>query len=523
MDTVPYTLKGIKRVTNSPKSDSSSLPGDDEVPRRFRPPVRVIAWWEDDLGLWFIKEGSPPKLTPLPIVWNEIVGPEWPQIRAPEDDRLRPNLDWAVACDLLHQAVICLQALHDRNISLNWCHPNCFGVVNQMVVVNRLWDATALPGLSLNDLLTPSLSTSSLFSRDPIHHNSSRLSEGYVFRHLRYMAPEAAISRRVSPSNDIYGWGVFAYELVTGTTIDGGPDTPDLTDIDLLTDIHRHVTTEVTTPNEYLDQIQRVSACKLVLPPRQLSEIIMMALAKDPEDRYHSMDSLSYDLRKLSQICRVGGDLDKFIVGEVDKISRFNLPATVIEREQQLCALDSAFSAVAEGSSSIRVVSVVGQGGSGKSRLVEEWSSNLEVSDQGSKCLIGVAKMTEDDQKPLSSFVEIFESLLDRVLTDPREDAKSWMEKMKTTLGSQWTFFVSMLSPESQKLLGEGDSNSMLPRTVEVTYDTPTSLTPLQWDRFLAAFCNWSRRFLQLFASAERPLVLIVDDTQYLAASEIAM
>lgn len=521
LDTVPYTLKGSGRITNSPPTSSASLP-DDAIPRHYRPPVRVLAWWEDDLGLWFIKEGSPPKVTPFPEVWSEIVGPEWPQLRSQENGTRPRRIRWSEACDLLLQAAVCLQALHDRHISLNWCHPNCFAVLDHAVVVNRLWDATALPGLSLMDLLTPALANSTLFTRDPIHHNSSRLTEGYVFRHLRYLAPEAAISKRVSLSNDIYGWGVFAYELVTGTTIDGGPDSPDLTDIDLLADIHRHVTTEITTPNDYLENIQRGSSYEIYMPPKQLSDIIMLALAKDPEDRYHCLDSLAYDLRKLSQVCRVNGDLGKFSVGEVDRMSRFSLPATVIERGPELKALEMAFASVADGFASNRVVSVWGSSGSGKTRLVEDWAMNLEVSDHGSKCIIGRAKQDENVKKPLASFVEIFQSLLDRVLTDPREDAKVWIEKIRTTLGSQWSFFVSLLSTESRRLIGEGNS-SVHPPAVEVDSDPEKRLTVLQWDKFLTAFRNWSRRFLQLFATRERPLVLIVDDTQWLPPTEVEM
>lgn len=518
LDTVPYTLKGSGRITNSPPTTSQDLPGD-EIPRRFRPPVRILAWWEDDLGLWFIKEGAPPKLTLFLTVWSDIVGPEWPQLQSPQNSSTPASVKWYDACDLLLQASVCLQALHDRHISLNWCHPDCFAVLNKAVVVNRLWDATALPGLSLANLLTPTLVSSTLFTRDPIHHNSSRLTDRYVFRHLRYLAPEAAISRRVSPSNDIYGWGVFAYELVTGTTIDGGPDWPDLTDIDLLADIHRHVTTEIISPNDYLVQIQDVSSHKLCMPPKQLSDIIMMALAKDPEDRYHCLDSLSYDLRKLSQICRVNGDLSKFSVGEVDRISRFNLPATVIEREQELKALDLAFSAVADGNASNRVVSVWGQSGNGKTRLVEEWAAKLEVTECGLKCLIGRGKQDEQAKQPLSSFIEVFQSLLDRVLTDPREDPKVWIEHVRTALGTQWSFFVSLLSTESRRLIGE-DTNTLHPPAVKVAPRIESRLTVLQWGKFLAAFKNWSREFLQLFATPERPLVLIVDDTQWIPQNE---
>lgn len=223
LDTVSSSAK---RAATSNGSSSSTLTVPN--PRHYRPPSTVLAWWEDDLGLWFVLEASHLSYTPFTDVWHDIVGAGWPEQCSPDEKGLAVEKNWAAACDLLLRAVQCLQALHDRQMSLNWCHPDCFGVTGGQVVINRLWGATALPGLSLPPLITPALAASALFTREALHHSTCNLSEAYIFRHLRYLAPEAAISRRVSPSNDIYSWGVLAYELVTGTTIDGGPDSPDL-------------------------------------------------------------------------------------------------------------------------------------------------------------------------------------------------------------------------------------------------------------------------------------------------------
>ncbi|GMK57153.1 hypothetical protein CspeluHIS016_0309930 [Cutaneotrichosporon spelunceum] len=512
LGTVPYTLDRTG-VASSPTLLATHEEG---FPRRYRPPGHVIAWWEDDVGYWLVEESSGTTNTSFTDAWSMIVGHDWPQfaefsnascngsIRSTSEPSL---LRWADACDLLLQTVICLQALHDRRISLNWCHPTVFGIShNTTVVVNRLWEATALPGLQVGMQLTHTLSQCSLFTRDPIHHNSTYLSEGCIFRNLRYLAPEAAISRRVSASNDIYSWGVLAYELLTGTTVDGGPDSPDLTDIDFLADVHRHITNDITSPHDYLQSVIALGAT-VEMPPKKLSDIIMLSLAKDPEDRYQNLDTLAYDLRKLSQICRANGDLTKFAVGEVDCMSRFSLPRTVIERGAELEALDVAFAGVANGSASSRVINIWGQSGNGKSRLVDEWSAKLETDNLGSKCLVGHAKPDEHNRMPLTSFVQIFQSLLDRVLTDPREDGKKWLDLMKSTLAERWASFVSLLSVESRRLLKEEDSVSMTPK--------------IEGEKSITAFKWRSRQFLQLFATKQRPLVLVIDDTQWLPQNEV--
>jgi hypothetical protein len=67
-------------------------------------------------------------------------------------------------------------------------------------------------------------------------------------------------------------------------------------------------------------------------------------------------------------------------------------------------------------------------------------------------------------RKPLASFVQIFESLLDRVLTDPKEDPKEWNKKIRYALGHQFSVFHSLLSSDIRKLvtLG-GHSNGSRP------------------------------------------------------------
>lgn len=476
------------------------------------------------MGYWLVEDSPGATSTPFVDAWSNIATTHStePDHAADEQSPQEGGCRWAKACDLLLQSVICLQALHDRHVSLNWCHPNVFGISHDgSVVVNRLWEATALPGLTIGAQLNTTLAQSSLFTRDPIHHNSTYLSEGYIFRHLRYLAPEAAISRRVSASNDIYSWGVFAYELLTRTTVDGGPDSPDLTDIDFLADVHRHITADIIPPIDYLNRIVALGVTDVELPPKQLSDIIMLALAKDPEDRYQNLDTLAYDLRKLAQICRANGDLTKFCVGEVDLMSRFSLPATVIERQAELEALDAAFKAVANDNASSRVINVWGQSGNGKSRLVEEWAAKLEADDYGSKCLVGHATPDEHIRKPLTSFVQVFQSLLDRVLTDPREDGKEWLDRIRTTLSGRWPFFVSLLSVESRRLLNEEETPARPPK-VEVSRH-PAYLADNQGEKFISSFKSWSRQFLQLFATKLRPLVLVIDDTQWLPQTEVDM
>jgi serine/threonine protein kinase len=261
---------------------------------------------------------------------------------------------------------------------------------------------------------------------------------------------------------------VLAYELLTGGPIDGGPESPDEADVDLRADIHRHVTMEIVPPSTILEREAAFGAIKVELPPRQLSDIIMKCLAKDIDERYSSLEALAWDLRKLAQICRANGDLGKFVVGEVDDLARFHLPPRPIYRESELLALEQAFSAVITGSAiisdtpgatplySTRVLNLWGLSGSGKSRIVAGWAADLEAEDNGKRCLVGYAKLDEHMQKPLASFVQIFQSLLDRVLTDPAEDPKAWIKNIRGVLNYQFSVFHSLMDNDTRKLLTMG-------------------------------------------------------------------
>lgn len=357
-----------------------------------------------------------------------------------------------------------IQALHNRRLVIQSCRPNSFAFRADQADIIRFTEISPLPGFNLaTNLSGTPFESSSLFLRQPMDASSGPLSDSFIRKNLRYLAPEVASSRRPSALGDIFSFGVMAYEVVTGSTLDGGPDSPEAADIDLLIDIHRHLTIDITPPDEHLRREAALGGFKPALPPSQLSDIIMRCLQKNVDERYSSLDGLSYDLAKLAQICTSRGDLDRFAIGEVDQLSKFTLPRTPIHRKAELDALDRALATVCGTPSQnnsphlvTRVLNLWAPSGSGKTRLVHHWAQKVEFSNQGKDCLIGYAKMDEHSQKPLSSFVQIFQSLLDRVLTDPKEDVKVWNKSIRDTLGNQYPFFLSLLSNEVRSLVTMG-------------------------------------------------------------------
>jgi serine/threonine protein kinase len=410
------------------------------------------------------------------------------------------------------------QHMHQHHIILGATRPSVFGVIPRphrppLVDICRYQDPFGLSNFNLaGQIAGTSLEHSPLFASDQID-SANRLQDDRIKKTLRYLAPEVVGTRQLTVWSDIFALGVIMYEILTGTTIDGGPDSPDITSVDILQDFQRHMLLEIPPPHVYLEREAAVGAYEVELPPTQLSEIVMKCLAKDTDERYSTIDALKYDLGRLGQVIRARGDLSKLQIGEVDRISRYKVPKVLIGRQEQVKELDKALSecsALADSETwSTKVMTVYGLSGSGKTRLLQEWSQKLESQGLGKTYMISYAKEDEHISRPLSSFTQIFDSLLERVLADAKEDADDWRKRIYSILGGHLDLFIKLLSPSSQRLLAP-DRREKKPESID-------------WSNFIPAFKTWSQRLLQLFATESRPLVLIIDDCQWLETSEVGL
>ena len=96
-----------------------------------------------------------------------------------------------------------------------------------------------------------------------------------------YMAPEQGLGKEVDGRADIYSLGVILYELVTGRK----PYTADTP----MAVIFKHMTDPLPRPTEVLPRLSK-----------GIEKILLKALAKDPANRYQSMEELVTALGKVS-------------------------------------------------------------------------------------------------------------------------------------------------------------------------------------------------------------------------------
>jgi serine/threonine protein kinase len=105
---------------------------------------------------------------------------------------------------------------------------------------------------------------------------------GAMMGTLNYMAPEQGLENRCDARSDIYSLGIVLYEMLTGyTPFDA--DTP-------LAILMKHLNDPLPLPSK-LDPN---------LPP-PFEQIVLKALAKDPEDRYQSAEEMLMALQAMSQ------------------------------------------------------------------------------------------------------------------------------------------------------------------------------------------------------------------------------
>lgn len=300
---------------------------------------------------------------------------------------------------------------------------------------------------------------------------------------LPYISPEQTgrVSRPVDHRSDFYAFGVLFYEWLTGRTPFASSDP--------LESIHAHLARPPLAPTKIRTDI-----------PEILSRLTLKLLAKMPAERYQSAFGLLSDLERCRDQYVATGTISTFALGNRDAPEKLNLSTRLFGREAPLAKLLTIYEKVKGGA--FEIVDVVGAAGIGKTRLVEEL--RYPVNADGG--LFGAGKYTPFHQNiPYSGIIEAFRGILQKILQGSDEAISAWRKNIRAALGPHAALITGFL-PELDLILG------------------PTATVgPMQPDVKERLFARICVSFLRVFANKEHPLVIFLDDLQWIDSASLAL
>ncbi|WP_041682067.1 AAA family ATPase [Cupriavidus sp. DF5525] len=299
---------------------------------------------------------------------------------------------------------------------------------------------------------------------------------------LAYMAPEQTgrMNRSIDSRSDLYAFGITLYQMLTGAL--------PFTAAEPMEWVHCHIARKPVPPS-----------ARVTTVPAAVSQIVMKLLAKTAEERYQTAAGVEHDLQHCLADWQRQRRVDDFPLHERDTPDRLLIPEKLYGREHEVDTLVAAFARIV-GSSAPELVLVSGYSGIGKSSVVNELHKVL-VPPRG---LFASGKFDQYKRDiPYSTLVQAFQSLVRPLLGKSDTELASWRSALLEALDPNAGLMTDLI-PELKLIIGE-------PPPVP-------ELEPQQAQRrFLLVF----RRFIGVFARAEHPLALFLDDLQWLDAATL--
>jgi PAS domain S-box-containing protein len=297
---------------------------------------------------------------------------------------------------------------------------------------------------------------------------------------LAYMAPEQTgrMNRSIDSRSDLYALGVTLYQMLTGTL--------PFTATEPMEWVHCHLARWPVPPAERLKEV-----------PRAVSAIVTKLLAKRAEDRYQTAGGLESDLRSCQREWVAQGRIDDLPLGERDTPDRLVIPEKLYGRQREIETLLAAFDRVVNGGAP-ELVLIYGYSGMGKSSVVNELQPVL------GRGLFASGKFDQLKRDiPYATLAQALRSLMRPLLGKCDADLAPWRDALQEALASNAGLMVDLV-PELKLLVGE-----------------PSPVVELPPQDAQRRFQMALRQLIGVFARAEHPLALFLDDLQWLDAATL--
>lgn len=298
---------------------------------------------------------------------------------------------------------------------------------------------------------------------------------------LVYIAPEQTgrMNRAIDLRADLYSLGAVLYEMLTGV-VPFEANTPEEL-------VHSHLARHATPPHERSLEV-----------PQALSDIVMTLLAKTPEERYQSDAGLRVDLVECLQRWQATKSVAPFPLRARDKATELRRTQRLYGRERDIEALLQAFERACVRGPELCLIS--GYSGIGKSALVNE-IHKLTAHQAGS--FVSGKFDAVSRGAPLAPIAQAFRELILQMLTESAESLAEWKSDLLAALGGNGQLIVDLV-PELELIIG------------------PQPAVPaLSADQARNRFELTLQNFLDIFASPDHPLVIFLDDLQWIDVASL--
>jgi len=302
-----------------------------------------------------------------------------------------------------------------------------------------------------------------------------------------FMPPEqiAHVPHALDARSDLYSLGVVLYWLLTGHLPFNVRDPQDPHEW-----AHCHVASTPTDPRAHYLGI-----------PSAVAQILLKLLDKRPVARYQQAFGLVEDLKRSRRSWNAVGHADDFTLGTRDRPTELRPDGHLHGRAEPLHALSTALHAVSRhGTPGLALV--CGESGIGKTALLDAFTQTL--TRHTALTARGKADQSEI-QVPYAPLAEALDALLLHALGLPADALATCRERIHEHVGSHWAM-LRELAP-----------------SLPLVMQAPVQATVVPQDQARIRFLAAVRGFIRAFASPACPLVLIVEDIQWLDTASLEL